>query len=189
MLGQHYTLHENEDELREIEKDLAAYLDVPFVKCEYDAVNSHKYQDKHEVKYRETCAKETECWDACDYIINYELYKTKEDYDKNSVKTHHYIVRDEMTDWGLPNVFKEYEIDPNTLCRCTGCHDKNGNLIFENDILNGKLYNIVSYGNGENEFLGMNVGWYVQRDNFESWCELNDLGMYEVTGNILKDNI
>ena len=58
----------------------------------------------------------------------------------------------------------------------------------ETDILNGELYNVVSYGNGENEFLGMNVGWYVQRDNFESWCELNDLEMYEVTGNIL-DNI
>ena len=60
--------------------------------------------------------------------------------------------------------------------------------LFENDILNGELYNVASYGNGKNEFLGMNVGWYVQRDNFESWCELNDLEMYEVTGNIL-DNI
>ena len=72
--------------------------------------------------------------------------------------------------------------------KCTGSYDKNGKLIFENDILNGELYNVVSYGNGENEFLGMNVGWYVQRDNFESWCELNDLEIYEVTGNIL-DNI
>lgn len=81
------------------------------------------------------------------------------------------------------------EIDPSTLCRCTGSHDKNGKLIFENDILNGKLYNVVSYGNGENKFLGMNVGWYVQRDNFESWCELNDLEMYEVTGNIFEENI
>ena len=43
---------------------------------------------------------------------------------------------------------------------------------------------VVSYGNGENEFHGMNVGWYVQRDNFESWCELSDLHYYEVTGNI-----
>ncbi len=115
-------------------------------------------------------------------------YCFKEDYDRNPVQTRHYIICDEMTDWGLPNVFREYEIDPKTLCRCTGSHDKNGKLIFENDILNGELYNVVSYGNGENEFLGMNVGWYVQRDNFESWCELNDLEMYEVTGNIL-DNI
>ena len=112
-------------------------------------------------------------------------YCFKEDYDRSPVKTHHYIICDEMTDWGLPNELRPYEIDINTLCRCTGCHDKNGNLIFENDILNGELYNVVSYGNGENEFLGMNVGWYVQRDNFESWCELNDLELYEVTGNIL----
>ena len=34
----------------------------------------------------------------------------------------------------------------------------------------------------------MNVGWYIQRDDFESWRELYDLDMYEVTGNIL-DNI
>lgn len=83
MIGNHYTLHEDESELREIEKDLAEYLEVPYVRCEYDAVNSHKYQDAHEVKYRESCAKETECWDICDFIINYELYETKEDYDEN----------------------------------------------------------------------------------------------------------
>ena len=111
-------------------------------------------------------------------------YCFKEDYENHLVKTHHYILRDEMTDWGLPNELRAYEIDINTLCRCTGSHDKNGKLIYENDILNGELYNVVSYGNGENEFLGMNVGWYVQRDNFESWCELNDLDYYEVTGNI-----
>ena len=131
----------------------------------------------------------SDTWIAGYYASRQETtYCFKEDYDKSQVKTHHYIICDEMTDWGLPNVFREYEIDPNTLCRCTGSHDKNGKLIFENDILNGELYNVVSYGNGENEFLGMNVGWYVQRDNFESWCELNDLEMYEVTGNIL-DNI
>ena len=80
------------------------------------------------------------------------------------------------------------QIQRHCVDRCTGSHDKNGKLIFENDILNGELYNVVSYGNGENEFLGMNVGWYIQRDDFESWRELYDLDMYEVTGNIL-DNI
>ena len=30
--------------------------------------------------------------------------------------------------------YVEYEIDPDTICQCTGSKDKNGNLIWENDI-------------------------------------------------------
>ena len=52
MIGNRYELKENEKELLEIEKDLAKYLGVPFVKCSYDAGNSHLYQDEHEVNYR-----------------------------------------------------------------------------------------------------------------------------------------
>ena len=52
MIGNRYELKRNEKELLEIEKDLAEYLKVPFVKCSYDSVNSHKYKDKHEIEYR-----------------------------------------------------------------------------------------------------------------------------------------
>ena len=83
MIGNRYELKRNEKELLEIEKDLAEYLKVPFVKCSYDSVNSHKYKDKQEVEYRKKEAKETGLWDICDFIINYEKYETKEDYESN----------------------------------------------------------------------------------------------------------
>ena len=82
-----YFLHRNESELREIEKDLADYLSVPFVRCSYDAVNSHKYKDKNEIAYRKEEVKLTEdehMTSMLDYIINYEKYETKEDYDEHS---------------------------------------------------------------------------------------------------------
>ena len=79
MIGNRYTLND-EKELLEIEKDLADYLKVPYVRCSYDCINSHKYKDKHEVEYRKKEAKMTGLWHMCDYIINYEKYKTKEDY-------------------------------------------------------------------------------------------------------------
>ena len=46
MIGNKYELKRNEKELLEIEKDLAKYLSIPFVKCSYDCVNSHKHKDK-----------------------------------------------------------------------------------------------------------------------------------------------
>ena len=44
-------------------------------------VNSHKYKDANEVKYRKKEAKKTGLWNMCDFIINYEKCKTKEEYD------------------------------------------------------------------------------------------------------------
>ena len=68
-------------------------------------------------------------------------YCFAEDYEKFPVKTLHYIAVDSMTDWGLPNEFRCYEIDLDTLCELTEFKDVSNRRIWENDILKCYKYN------------------------------------------------
>ena len=40
---------------------------------------------------------------------------------------------------GTPIEKIQVEVDPSTICQCTGLRDKNGKLIWENDIVNGSI--------------------------------------------------
>lgn len=45
--------------------------------------------------------------------------------------------------WMSNGGMSRYEVDPSTICQCTGLRDKNGKLIWENDIVrddNGNIY-------------------------------------------------
>lgn len=72
-------------------------------------------------------------------------YCIEEDYERNPVKTVHYIAKERMTDWGLPNEFTLYEIDPDTLCQSIGYKDNDNISIFENDVVELKNYSMVSH--------------------------------------------
>lgn len=86
---------------------------------------------------------------GCYLGLDKTTYCFAEDYAANPNNTEHFIVYDEMIDWGLPNKHMMVEVDPETVAEFTGLLDKDNNKIFEGDILlfGDKL--IVVYWDGE----------------------------------------
>ena len=74
-----------------------------------------------------------------EWITGYYLQGKDYLYDKPM----HFIFRaSEVKAFPRSEFTDAHEIDPSTLCRCTGAVDKHGNLIFEHDILHGTVYHM-----------------------------------------------
>lgn len=99
-------------------------------------------------------------------------YCFAEDYDRNPDNVKHYLLFDQMTDWGLPNLKLRMDILPETLCQSAGLIDRNGKHIWENDILmaNGNPEDIYKVCFEEFGVMDMEtetitdkaVGWYLK---------------------------
>ena len=82
-----------------------------------------------------------------------------------------------------------YEVDQSTICQCTGLEDKNGNLIWENDIVEAWSQGRCAIGKIKHRIDGT---WiiYPAWQNGEMWYLLpNDHGIttVEVIGNIFEN--
>lgn len=70
-----------------------------------------------------------------------------------------------------------YEVDRDTICQCTGLKDKNGKLIWENDVVTGwfdgkRITGYIMYGSNATFFIERKGLYGIHLDNSEDWLEV-----------------
>lgn len=94
----------------------------------------------------------------------------------------HYIYTGQIISGGLYDIAERFEVDPSTICQCTGLKDKNNKLIWENDIVkinNSKLNTLITFRDFEVICTIPSEKYYKHRLEYDI--------EYEVVGNIFDN--
>ena len=90
-----------------------------------------------------------------------------------------------------PSEYKDFSkrIDPSTICQCTGLKDKNGKLIFENDILSGHIDVEFPEDETRKRVVWHENGWCTNEPGCDDYEELDDFDSenFEVIGNMIDN--
>ncbi len=80
---------------------------------------------------------EDKAWRYGYYVYHQDTtYCFSEDYENGPDVRHHYIIWDEMTDWGLPNRWLKSEVDGKSISQFSGFKDRNKKKVYDGDIVN-----------------------------------------------------
>lgn len=89
-------------------------------------------------------------------------------------------------------------VDETTICQCTGLKDKNGNLIWEGDVVKKEFYTDYDAFSNSEEYIGIvkftDCAWVVEtirgkctRPIFEAASYSEDVKYFEVSGNVFDN--